>query len=221
VEPGAEVRLGNDKLMESVQKVLLIIEYSRGSRVNLVMIRHDVSLINQKAVLKIFEARTLIEVILIPEHSETDMLKGEHLNVVTEKLLCVQPEAVFESFKHNNFLVEFGIFRTFQVKFIRARVFVWLLFVLLMSEAAVLVGSGISSRVIYSKEAAAVSGSFVNEVLLYIKIECKKGMNFEALMPSSNKHLINLTHIYKLPTMSPINFSVKPPVIKSNPSFTS
>jgi hypothetical protein len=132
-------------------------------------------------------------------------------------------ETVFESFNHDNFLVEVGIFRTFHMKFERVRVFVWLLFVLLMSEAALLVGSGISSGVFHAEGAKAVSGSIVSEVLICIRIECKKGMNFEAVMPISNKYSSSLSSNCNLPTFSSIGFFAcsKPPVIKSSPSFTS
>jgi hypothetical protein len=81
------------------------------------------------------------------------------------------------------------------------------MFVLLVSEAAVLVGSGISSRVIYAEKAKAVSGSIVNEFLLYVRFECRKGVNFEAVMPISNKYLNHLTLNYNLPTFGSLNFS--------------
>jgi hypothetical protein len=46
------------------------------------------------------------------------------------------------------------------------------------------------------------------EVLLCIKIECKKGMSFEAVMPISNKYLIKSVRDYKLSTKGSVEFSV-------------
>jgi hypothetical protein len=91
-----------------------------------------------------------------------------------------------------------------------------------MTRAVVkLIGNEFSLRELCAEGAAVFSGSLGEAFLIYVKIECKKGMSFEAVMPISNKYLISSTSDYKLPTLGPIEFSVKPPVIKSNPSFTS
>jgi hypothetical protein len=197
LEAGAIMHLGNDKYIESVQKVLLIVDHSQESRANLVKIQHNVGLIISRVK---FETRMFI---LIPDQCEAVEMKGNLLNVEGGKLSCIHFEETFEPFSHDNFLVEVGVFRTFQIKFIRARVFVWLFYMLLMSEAAVLVGSGN-----FSGGAKTVSGSFVSEVSLCIRIECKKGMNFEAVMPINNKYSISLPYSYNIPTFGSANFSV-------------
>jgi hypothetical protein len=108
-------------------------------------------------------------------------------------------EVICESFNHNNALIEVEVFKSFHKKFERARIFTWLLYALLMSRVAVeLVSNVFSLRKLGTEEKAVFNDSFVEVFMLCINIECKKGMNFEAVMPISNKYLINLTHIYKL-----------------------
>jgi hypothetical protein len=148
------------------------------------------------------------------EHKLADMVI-----VVSGNFL--KDEGEFGSIVGNNVLAEAGIFSVFLKRFNRARVFVWLMQLLLISEASFLAGSGFSTRRCKERE-FAVRGSVVHEFLLRICFKCKNGMKFVAVMPFNDKHLYSTTINYNLPAFGLPSFFAfnKSRGFKSNLSFT-